>query len=700
MPHYLQPLINPASIAVFGATQTSGQAGYEVIANLQKGNFPGRIFAVSSEYEDILGVSCYGSLADIQEAVEHVVFTVGDAEIEDCLDEAIGNGVQACTVFSSLQDESTCEVSIKQRLKDKIADSGILLAGVNGMGFINFRDSVWCCSFPTREHKPQGNVALLSQSGASMSGMIDSEERIKLSFAASSGQELNVTIEDYLDYVLEQPETKVVGMFLETSRKPKQFIASLEKAKQKKIPIVALKIGKTEMSAQLAISHSGALAGSDATYQAVFDRYGVQRVDDIDQLATALIMFSQPFEVADGGLVSLHDSGGQRQLMIDLADQLDVPLANLTAETASKLENILAPGLVAVNPLDGWGSGGENSLTTMADCFGQLLADPSAALGAVVHDRAASGKKPQGYIDALENANSTSKKPIFLVGNGRACRLEKSTNDTFNENFPIIDGVSQFLVGARCLINHKKFLEREQVGAVELFSAVVEKWKVRLATLIEKGERSLGETEASKMLSELGLNMVQSIACSSEAQLISTSGRTNYPVVLKTAEAGVGHKSDVGGVVLDLENDQELFQAYREMSKRLGPKAIVLPMIKSAGAEMLLGIAEDDQFGPVVVMGMGGIYTEVLNDVVTLLPPFDSETAKRAVDKLSMRPILDGIRGEPPLDINAYCQAAARLSTFAVEFKDLIKEIDINPVKVMAEGCMGLDALVVLSAKQ
>ena len=254
-------------------------------------------------------------------------------------------------IYSSLVPEADSVPALRERVQNKVKQAGMLLCGANSMGFYNFACNVRAGGFPTRSHRKPGNVALISQSGSGMSGIMDPDERIDFSFAVSTGQELTVTAEDYLDYALEQPETRVIGLFLETSRRPEKLVAAFRKAAARSIPLVAVKVGRTELAAQLGVSHSGALAGSDAVYDAVFDRYGVQRIDDMEQLATALLMFAQPHPVADGGIVTIHDSGGERQLLIDAAAKLDAPLTEISARTRERLEAPLDPGLPAVNPL-------------------------------------------------------------------------------------------------------------------------------------------------------------------------------------------------------------------------------------------------------------------------------------------------------------------------------------------------------------
>ncbi|HSG66754.1 MAG TPA: CoA-binding protein, partial [Gammaproteobacteria bacterium] len=342
-------------------------------------------------YRSVCGVECLPSLSQLPEPVEHVVFAVSDTRIEAALEEAIAHGARAATIMSSLVLEGDTEPRLRERVATRVREAGLLLCGANGMGFYNFEDGVRACGFATRRHEHPGNIAYISHSGSGMCGIVDTDERLAFNLVVSTGQELVVTMDEYLDFALEMPSTRVVGLFMETARNPAGLIAAFVKARDRRIPIVALKVGRTEMSARLAESHSGAIAGHDAAYQALFERYGVQRVDDLDQLATALFMFAQPHPVARGGLVTIHDSGGERQLLIDQAAAAQVPLAQLSAASTARLEELLDPGLPAVNPLDAWSTGGADYHVGMRQCFATLMADDDAAFGAVVHDRAPGG---------------------------------------------------------------------------------------------------------------------------------------------------------------------------------------------------------------------------------------------------------------------------------------------------------------------
>ena len=689
MPHYLDPLVRPDSIAVVGASRRADAVGNTVLKNLLKGEFPGALYAVNPRYDEIEGVTCYPSLSALPQPVGHVIFAVSDERLEGLLDEALACGVEAAMIYSALMLGTDSEPPLRQRVCEKAKQAGLLLCGANSMGFYNFAHNVWAGGFPTRSHHKPGKAVLISQSGAGMSGIVDPDERIDFSFAVSTGLELTVTTEDYLDYALEQPETRVIGLFLETSRQPGRMIAAFRKAAGRNIPIVAVKVGRTELAAQLGVSHSGALAGSDAVYDAVFDRYGVQRVDDMEQLATALIMFAQPHPVGPGGIVTIHDSGGERQLLIDLAARLGAPLADISARTRKRLEALLDPGLPAVNPLDAWSAGGADYEDRLDECFAALLQDEAASLGAIVHDRAAHGRIYPDYIRHLRNGHSASGKPVFLVSNRQGTGADPLVVETTRAGFPVLDGIASFLVGARCRLSYCDFQARPGIRPPVLPASTVSVWRGRLAEI-----EDIDEIEAGQFLHDCGIPMVTARAVNDEAELVSLGAEMGYPLVMKTAMSGIHHKSDMGGVCLNIGSEAELLHIYRDMSMRLGSRVLIAPMIEGPGVEMILGLTTDEQFGPMVVVGIGGVHAELLQDVVTVAPPFDAATALHNLDRLKMRKLLDGARGAPPVDVPAFCEAAAILSVIAIEFADLVKEVDINPVKAMEQGCLGLDALI------
>jgi acyl-CoA synthetase (NDP forming) len=330
----------------------------------------------------------------------------------------------------------------------------------------------------------------------------------------------------------------------------------------------------------------------------------------------------------------------------------------------------------------------------MADCFTALLADTGAALGAVIHDRGPNSEVYSSYLNYLHQAHVASGKPVFLVANRQGSGTDELAITSTHNGFAVIDGVSQFLIGARGLLNYRDFQLREPMASVGIDQTKCDYWRQRL-----QAETKVTETLASQCLADLRIPMLQSILVGSEKELALAAASVGFPLVLKTAQPEIDHKSDVGGVVLNIANQADLLKAYREMADRLGPKGMVAPMLQSSGIEMILGISRDSQFGPTVVAGFGGIFAEVLSDVAVLIPPFNATAVKRVLENLSMADLLKGARGASKVDVDSYCEVAARLSEIAVAFSDTLVEVDINPIMLAADGCVGLDALMVLADK-
>ena len=565
------------------------------------------------------------------------------------------------------------------------------MCGANGMGFFHIEKGVWVNGHFSRPNHEPGGVCIISQSGSGVAGIIDCEERINLNLSVSSGSELTVGAEDYLDYILHQESTTVVGLFLETIRKPDQMIKSFELANERRIPIVVLKTGRTERSAELTVSHSGGLAGVDDCYNALFDKYGIQRVADMDELATTLIMFDQPHSLANGNMVSMHDSGGERQLIIDIADQQGVEFAELEEATTQKLEEILDPGLPPVNPLDAWGKGLGDADQIMIDSMIAMLSDSNASMGAIVMDRGPLGKIFPEYVDYLEQTNQQTGKPVFLVSNRQGTGTDPLVLELSQNGMPVIDGMHSFLAGVRCLHQYRDFLNRKDEINVDLNADKLKKYQGQL----EKSD-FVSEADALNMFFDLGLNANQSKIIANEEELVSTAKEMGFPLVLKTAVEDVYHKSELSGVYLNIDTEEKLRSSYKELQEKLPGNALLAKMVQSEGVEMIVGMTTDQQLGPMVTIGFGGYYAEAMNDAITLMPPFSKEMAKNALSKLKMKTLLEGYRGSKPADLDAFAEFASRFSVIAVELSNQVCEIDLNPVILGNDNCIAVDALISL----
>ena len=690
MPHRLDPLLDPESIVIVGAT-TSGGMGSRVIKNLQNGGYKGKLYGLHPKNKDAFDIPCFPDFKSLPEKVEHAIFAVSDERVEGLVDAAIQAGVKAMSMMSMLYLDDDQKPYLKDRIQTKLKEADILLCGANGMGFFHIEKGVWVNGHFSRPNHESGGVCIISQSGSGVAGIIDCEERINLNLSVSSGSELTVGAEDYLDYILHQESTSVVGLFLETIRKPDQMIKSFELANEKRIPIVVLKTGRTERSAELTVSHSGGLAGVDDCYNALFDKYGIQRVADMDELATTLIMFDQPHSLANGNMVSMHDSGGERQLIIDIADQQGVEFAELEEATTQKLEEILDPGLPPVNPLDAWGKGLGDADQIMIDSMIAMLSDSNASMGAIVMDRGPLGKIFPEYVDYLEQTNQQTGKPVFLVSNRQGTGTDPLVLELSQNGMPVLDGMHSFLAGVRCLHQYRDFLNRKDEINVDLNADKLEKYQGQL----EKSD-FVSEADSLNMFFDLGLNANQSKIIANEEELVSTAKEMGFPLVLKTAVEDVYHKSELSGVYLNIDTEEKLRSSYKQLQEKLPGNALLAKMVQSEGVEMIVGMTTDQQLGPMVTIGFGGYYAEAMNDAITLMPPFSKEMAKNALSKLKMKTLLEGYRGSKPADLDAFAEFASRFSVIAVELSNQVCEIDLNPVILGNDNCIAVDALISL----
>ena len=651
------------------------------------GGYSGTLYPVNPKYGSVEGLRCYPGLADLPVTVDHVVLGVANHRLEAALHEAIRHGAKAATVFASAYLDKDREPRLGERMAAMAREAGVALCGPNCMGFSNPQIGLHVAAYPGVFDLQPGTIAWIAQSGSVFGAIAYNDRRLRFNVCVSSGAERVTTSGDYLDWALHQPSTRVVGMFLESVRDPAGFEAALADARERAVPVVVLKAGRTPQSAAMARTHTGAIAGNDAAYQALFDHYGVTRVYTLDELAATLLLFAQPRRAGPGALVSIHDSGGECELLTDLADDLDVPIAALEAPTRARLRTELEPGLEPVNPLDAWGTG-RDAPGIFKRCFIALLEDPNAAMGLVVSDMRVGHYHHRNLADMAMEVARAHDKPLAFVTNYSLVNHREPALALTVAGIPVLDGTYEALRAVKHFFAYRDFLARAPGPAAEGPTERCAHW---VATLEVRD--TVDEALAMSLLADYGVETPRFDLAHSRAEALEKAAAIGYPVALKTAEPGISHKSDVGGVRLALHDRDELAAAYDDLAARLGPRVLVAAMAPK-GVEFALGAVNDAQFGPLVMVATGGSLIELLEDRVVSRAPVDRAQAERMVARLRFAPLLEGIRGGEAADTAGFITAIVRFSRLAHDLADAYEQIDVNPVIVGPGGAMAVDALV------
>ncbi|MEX2648914.1 MAG: acetate--CoA ligase family protein [Alphaproteobacteria bacterium] len=685
--HALAPLLTPRSVALVGASPRPGNTGATIMATLRGLGFDGPLWPVNPRYEEVAGEVCYPSLAALPQPPDLAVLAVADDRLEDNLAAAIAAGARAASIFGACVIPEDATPRLAGRLGTMARAARLPINGGNCMGYCNYEARIRVTSYPFRDREP-GTMSYLSQSGSAFGAIANHNHRAGLNLAVSCGSELATTIAEYMDYALELASTRVIGLFIEAVRDPARFIAALEKAAARDVPVVVLKTGRTEAAARMAISHSGALVGNNAAFDAVCRRHGMLRVHTLDELMATMLLMNGPRRAGTGALTSIHESGGERQMVVDLAADLGVPFAAIGPATVERLGERLDYGLAPENPCDAFGTGHDFD-GILRDCFAALLADPATALGLFFLDAQQGNSYSEACVKACLDAAATTDKPVALATNYSAVNHHELAERVTRLGVPVLDGTVPALKAVR---NAFAWRDWRRAGLETLPAApatVRERWRARL----EAGA-PFDEAEGLVLLADYGIAAPAHRVAASRDDAVAAARAIGLPVVLKTASPAIAHKSDLDGVRLGLASDAQVATAYDDLAHRLGPRVLVAAMAGD-GVEMIVGYTHDAQFGPLVVVGAGGTLVDVMRDARSMLAPVGPTEARSAIESLAVRPVLDGVRGQSAVDVGALVQTVVRLSVLAAELGDLIAELDINPVRVLRQGAVALDALVV-----
>ncbi len=676
-----------------GASQAANAAGNDMVLELEVSRFPGRIYPVNPRYTEVEGHRCHPDLRDLPEVPDLAVLGIGNDRLEEQVATAIELGVGGLVIpGSALSPGDDEHSSLRERIRTMALAADLPIVGANCMGFYNVEQ--WVRAFPF--HRPyelqEGGVTLLAQSGSVLTALLWNNQKLRFNLAVSPGQELVTTLSDYMDYALEQDSTRVIALFVESVRSPEKFVAALRKAAERGVPVVALKAGRSPEAATLALSHSGAIAGDDAAYRTLFERYGVLAVRSLDELAATALLLSDTRRPAAGGLATIHDSGGERELLLDLAADVGVPFARIGPETRATLGEHLEHGLEAINPLDAWGTGRDYQ-AIFEHCWQALLDDDDTAIGVFVADLTSGFYLHESFARICRRVHRRTRKPVAMMTNHLGTDSQDLARRMTDLGIPVVDGTLDGLLAVKHVLAYRDFTVRPAVASpTRPDPAVTARWRERLGR-----PDILGEEEGLDLLADYGVPVVAHRVVDDADAAVAAAEDLGWPVVLKTATPGIWHKSDVGGVALNLGDEAHLRAAYADLAGRLGPRVLLEPMVLPQ-VEMALGVVRDPQFGSMVLVAGGGVFIEVLGDRQLGMVPIDVPIAERMIGKLAVAPVLAGVRGRPGADRASVTRALVALSDLAADLGDLVGELDVNPLAVGVDGCVALDALVVPAA--
>ena len=700
--HPLDSLLYPRSVAVVGASDNPGKWGGRVLTYLVNYGFPGTIYPINNKYEQVLGLPCYPNLKALPRAPEVVALAVPHRFVPDIMGECAERGVKHVVVITSGFGEIGEEGRARQdRVASLAREAGIRLLGPNCLGLTSSAQRM-ALTATLALHAGvllEGSIGLVSQSGALAGSFLNraQDRHVGLRYMISTGNEADLELAEFIDYMVDDPEVKVIATFIEGVKNPARFLAAIDRAAEADKPIVALKVGRSERAARAARSHTGSLTGTDTAYDALFKQKGVVRVDTFDGLLETSMLLASASPPNGEGIGAVTSSGGACGLLADRSVEIGVKLADLSAATAASVAAVL--GLETVqNPVDLLAQQ-SNDPAPLPKILAALAADENVAaiLAAITTmpglealaetsvEYARGGRKP---LLVLSTAGSVADEALQIVGRA---------------GIPVFTAVDECLKAVRGWVWRARFrMGAEMRGTPPEGGAPADLEALR-ASLIRKG-RPLTEPEAKAVLAAYGIPVTRERVAGSGRQAVECARAIGYPVALKIVSPDILHKTEAGALRLGLQTDEAVLAAYEEVvasARAHRPEAriegVLVQEMVADGLEVVVGTARDADFGPLILFGMGGIFVELLRDVAVRLAPINRWDAREMVREIRAYPILKGARGQSRRDEAAVEDVLLKLSRLLSDLGDLVEEVDLNPLLVLADGkgAKVADALIV-----
>ncbi len=705
--HRLDPLFRFSSVAIVGATDSSGygRGPYRVLTEL---GFQGQVYPVNPRHQEVHGLHAYPDVASLPGPIDAAMIVVNRELVLPAVAACADQGAKAVTVIAAGFAEAGERGRARQAELAALArERDLLLIGPNCFGVASVQTRCGLFTGTGLADARPGNVGVISNSGGLVNEILSygNARGIGFSHLASIGNEAVLTAADLLDYYVDDPSTDVVLAILESIRDPALFVAAAERAAAARKPIVVLKVGASAKAAQAAVTHTGALSGSDAVANALFRQKGITRVYDMDDLiemgallAGAIpLLRRRPLEKV--GVIEI--SGGAREVICDTAFLAGVELPDLSPAAAAAIEPHLALGGKASNPLDS----GLNWVSPDKDVLYPLVLrtfagepDLDVIVSSFTPPRVGELGPLRRRVDELLAARAAHPDRLFAVLSRASDQFTPEwTRTIVDENLVYLEGYGRGLRALGRMAAYSRFLRTHDAAGEAPAGAPPPEPSIPLSA----GRGALNEVEAKDILRAAGLPVVATAWARSADEAAALAEQLGYPVAAKVISPQILHKSDVGGVRLGLADSAAVRQAFADLQAVAAavPEAefqgVAIQPMAAPGLELVLGAHRDPQFGPVVLFGLGGIFVEVLEDVALRVAPLREVDAREMLDEIRGRALLDGVRGQPPVDRAALVAALLRLSELMLR-EPAIDSIDLNPVFGYPDGILAVDARIVL----
>jgi acyl-CoA synthetase (NDP forming) len=691
-------LVNPRSIAILGASERPS-IGRTLLVSLERLGFAGAVYPINPKYPRISAYTCYPSLDALPEAPDVVAICVGAEDILGHLRALAARGAGAATIYGGgFAERGEGGREIQRRISELCHETGIALCGPNCMGVLNPPARSTTYIYEVRDPKGlAGNVALVTQSGSIGNGMMSDARRFGFSLVASIGNEAVVDTAALIDYLVDDPATKVIATFTETVRNPERYVAALDRAADRGKPVVVLKVGRSERAGRAITSHTGGLAGQSRVFSAMLRAHRAIEVADMDELTEVLAVCQGKHWPRGRRVGVVTGSGGQAELILDVATANGIDLPPLSPDDRKTVAATIGSLTGDGNPLDCWGNGNWKvntplAITTLRESAGHdavvLCQDNFDDQPMIATERLLDEAK------LLAESAAQSAKPHYFMN------MRPGVMNMIQVAFLAEHGIAQ-IGGAR-----------QGLGAIDKlgrFAAPLPPVRPERTVdfdraLLRGGRKTVNEHDAKRLLARFGVPVTREHLVHSWSQARAAADEIGYPVVLKIAADAVPHKSEHGLVITDIRNDAELDAKWQVLQERVAAhledvpiEGFLVQQQAAGGVEVFAGVSRDPDFGLVLAFGMGGVNIEVAKDFALRLLPLRAGDAAAMIAETRGAEVLKSSRGRPAGDIAGLIAALESLADFAVQAGEDLAEVDLNPIVVLPEGhgCVAVDALIV-----